>query len=417
MTTRRGDKTICIDFDSPEQYDACVRDKALFRSHLESWFRKHPLLFPPDMAGGFTFHDNIVSAKQELVTCRIRLKASRDVYQIRPSFVMPYMTSFTDDVEKGLYLRRWNVPYEALAYVFGRDPMFWYRCSQSLGRPSIVGATVRSPERLPEHLVADEKHTWRRGERAYVATTVADGCIFGAEVSMSASPAALEGSYGVFAEEALNVAPNYQPKTVCVDPWQATRQAWAKLFSSASVILCFLHSILKLRKCKDVLDQLRGKLIGRGWHVYQAKTKKQFSQRMRRFREWADANLPPGQLLDAAYAMFAKRDSFKRAYDFDNPYRTTNGVDRLIDYQDRVLYGMRYFHGELSSASMAVRSMALLWNFHPYGRRARPRATRTVSPFSELNGFAYHDNWLRNLQIASSMGGRRRRQSDNEGGS
>lgn len=320
-TTRRGDKTICIDFDGSEQYDTCVRDKAQFRSHLESWFRKHPLLFPPEMASGFTFHDNIVSAKQDVVTCRIRINASRDVYQIRPAFVMPYMVAMTDEVEKALYLRRWGVPFDALAYVFGRNPMFWYRASMSLGRPSIVGTTIKSPELLPEHLVADEKHTWRQGDKAFVATTVAGGCILGAEVSMSASPEALEQSYGVFAEEALNVAPDYQPKTVCVDPWRATCQAWVNLFSSVSIILCFLHSILKIRKCKDVLDQLRGKLIGRGWHVYQAKTKQQFSQRMRRFREWAEAKLPSGQLLDAAYAMFAKRDSFKRAYDSGNPDR------------------------------------------------------------------------------------------------
>ena len=137
---------------------------------------------------------------------------------------------------------------------------------------------------------------------------------------------------------------------------------------------------------------------------------------MRRLREWAEGNLPSGLLLDAMRAMFAKRDSFKMAYDFDNPYRTTNAVDRLIEYQDRVLYGMRYFHGELRSASLAVRSMALLWNFHPYSRRVRPTsAAWTRSAFSELNGFAYHGNWLRNLLIASSIGGRRRSQSDHEG--
>ena len=160
-TTHRGDKTICVDFESREQYDACVLDKAQFRSHLESWFREYPVLFPPEMAHGFTFHGNLVSATQGLVTCRIRLNTSMDVYQIRPSLVMPYMVAMTDEVEKGLYLRRWGVLFDALAYVFGRDSMFWYRSSQSLGRPSLVGTTIRSSAILPEHLVADEKHTWR----------------------------------------------------------------------------------------------------------------------------------------------------------------------------------------------------------------------------------------------------------------
>ncbi len=49
------------------------------------------------------------------------------VFTIRPSFVMPYMTGYTDDVEKPLFLRRWGVPHWALAYVFGRDEQYWYR--------------------------------------------------------------------------------------------------------------------------------------------------------------------------------------------------------------------------------------------------------------------------------------------------
>lgn len=59
---------------------------------------------------------------------RIMLKnQSQDVYQIRPSFMMPYMISETIDFEKALYLRRWGVPFDALAYVFGRNSMFWQR--------------------------------------------------------------------------------------------------------------------------------------------------------------------------------------------------------------------------------------------------------------------------------------------------
>ena len=219
------------------------------------------------------------------------------------------------------------------------------------------------------------------------------------------------GKQGKFAEEARDIDPEYQPKTVCVDPWQATRQAWTTLFSNVSIILCFLHSILKIRKCSDVLKGLRCKLIGKGWHAYQARTKRQFSQRVRRLLEWSESHLPAGPLLDAARAISFKRDSFKAVYDFDNPHRTTNGVDRIHDHQDRVFYAMRYFHRKLSSASLAVRSIALLWNFHPYSPRVR---RRTASPFNELNGFTYHSNWLRNLLIASSIGGRRRPRSDHE---
>ena len=48
-------------------------------------------------------------------------------------------------------------PAGHIAHVFGRDAMYWYRLEQGLGRFSLVGTTVKSPEQLPKDLVADEK--------------------------------------------------------------------------------------------------------------------------------------------------------------------------------------------------------------------------------------------------------------------
>jgi len=58
--------------------------------------------------------------------------------------------------EKSLYLRRFWVPFDALSYVFGRDPS--YRLHQSWAAFSI--ATVKEPDAIPVHLVVDEKHSW-----------------------------------------------------------------------------------------------------------------------------------------------------------------------------------------------------------------------------------------------------------------
>ena len=102
------------------------------------------------------------------------------------------MTGRTQDVDEALFLRRFHVPCWAVAHVFGRDAMYWYRLEQGLGRCSGVGTTVKSPEHLPKDLVADEKHSWLKGERVYIATTAAQDCILGASVAPSASQAALE---------------------------------------------------------------------------------------------------------------------------------------------------------------------------------------------------------------------------------
>ena len=98
---------------------------------------------------------------------------------------------------------------------------------------------------------------------------------------------------------------------------------------------------------------------------------------------------------------------FEAAYDHPGAYRTSNALDRLMNYQDRVLYAMQYFHGTLESARLQVRAMALIWNFHPDCARTLANDMTLSSPFEDLNGFCYHGNWLHNLLIAGSMNGYR----------
>ncbi|UXE60315.1 MAG: hypothetical protein KA717_32775 [Woronichinia naegeliana WA131] len=53
-----------------------------------------------------------------------------------------------------MYLRQFGVPYEAIAYVMGKDPMYWYRASLALGRPSLVGTTVKDGEAIPPSAIS-----------------------------------------------------------------------------------------------------------------------------------------------------------------------------------------------------------------------------------------------------------------------
>jgi hypothetical protein len=151
---------------------------------------------------------------------------------------------------------------------------------------------------------------------------------------------------------------------------------------------------------------LRHRGRDRAWQVYQAATKRQFSQRLRRVAEWTPAHLS-GAVAQMVLKMCRRRSDFTPAYDCPQAHRTSNAVDRLLDYQDRLLDAMRYWHGTTDSARLAVRAMALQWNFHPYGARLRRDQPSRVSPFHDLNGLQYHSNWLHNLLIASSMGGLR----------
>lgn len=401
-----GHKTICVPVPSETAYRKLICNGSMFRSFLDQHIVAHPELFPVGIASGYWLHDAIHSKKLNVTTRRIKLVSTQAVYQVRPDFLLPYMVGLSDTVET-LYLRRFGVPFEALVYVFGRDPSYWYRLHQSLGRFSIVGTTVKAPDAISVNLVADEKHTWRLGERVFIPTTVGSGCFLGVDIVGNAETPDLVNGYERFRDEALALNSAYQPQTVTTDGWDHTQAAWKTLFPGIAIILCFLHSVLDIqqrcRKTKTIWKKLTGKL----WHLYKAPGKRHFAQRLRRLREWAQRKVKQPSILQKLVNLKGKSKQFQVAYDYPEAARTSNRLDRLMNYQDRLLYTMQYFHGSEASARLYLRAMALLWNFHPYGSRTTASDPHRCSPFKDLNGFEYHDNWLRNLLIAGSMNGYR----------
>lgn len=395
---------ICLPFESEAHYAACVDNPAQYREYLAMLIGSHPELFPRAMSAGYTFHDWYASRKLKLVLRRIKLKETGAVFTLRPSFVLPYLVARTEEVEKALYLRQWGVSFEALAYVFGRDAMFWYRAWLSFGRVNLVGTTVKVEAQMPHDLVADEKITWVGGQEVAVPTTAGGGCVLGVSVVAQSDTAGLQSGYGEFAREAQEIFPDYAPRSVCTDGWRATREAWRLLFPQITLVLCYLHSVLKIMaRCTGALRQT---VLERVWEAYHAASKRTFSQRLRRLREWAEAELS-GAVAEAVLKLCRRRDEFTPAYECPQAARTSNAVDRVLNHLDRLLYTAGYGHATTASTRLAVRAMAVQWNFHPFGARLRHDQPSRVSPFHDLNGFVYHRNWLHNLLIASSMGGLR----------
>jgi hypothetical protein len=319
---------------------------------------------------------------------------------------MPYMTSLTEDVEKALFLRRFNIPYWGLTYAFGRDDMFWYRQEQALGRFNIVGTTVKSPEAPPQDLLADEKHTSRRGEKQYIAMTVAKECILGSELTESASEVSLTEAYGVFADEARSVSPDYAPEPVNTDGWSATQNTWKRLFSEIAVILCFLHAFIKIRsRATKVLRESFNQASEKVRDAYNADSKASFAQRLRRLKEWAAKQVPDSPMKDNILDLCSKRGLFIKSYDHKNAHRTSNMVDRLMKFIDRACFDSMYFHGTLESGNRRVRALALLWNFCPSSPATVKKHGGQICPAERLNGKRYDDVWLVNLLVSASMNG------------
>ena len=403
--TPKGERVIPV-IITEEQYSKFISDVKYARTLVLEQFKEHHQLFPEGM-DNFKFNGfTSISSKMNLKKRQIIVK---DVhYQLHPSFVLPDMRDkITDEITKGMLLRSHGVSLWLIVECFGKNESFWYCLTQSLSKNSIVGSTNYQPTaQVSENLSVDEKHIEIKGEKHYIATTVAQGCIMGAEIAEKADEEELTKSYGVFKDEATALNPDYQPKSINTDGWGATINSMKKLFEFAILIRCFLHAFLKIRneakrKIQEEFD-LCAKLV---WECYRADNKRSFSQRIRRLREWALANMKAVKMQKAVIKLCDRRNEFMSCFDNKNAHRTSNMLDRLMRLMDRKIFKAQGFHGSKEAANNGIRAFSLLHNFAPSCPKSRKEDLK--SPAERLNGFAFSENWLKNLLIASSMNGRR----------
>jgi hypothetical protein len=400
----RSCSTICPPVD-PSAYRDLIDDPRRFRHWLDEAYRDSPELFPRSFAEGYRLKDDRTSAKLGVRLRRVRCKSGGS-FSVRPCFVLPYMVGYADEAGDPLFLRAFGVPFWALARVFGRGVMHWYRLELALGRSSVVGATVRRAE-MPEHLLADEHHQPRDGAKNYVATTVAEGCCLGAALARTAGAEDLQTAYGVFASEARDVRPDYRPRTVGVDGWAATHQAWLALFPLVVLIRCFLHGWLNIRSRGKLSESFR-ELSRRAWEAYRAPSRGAFAQRLRRLREWARRREMSAWLLDQVEKLCGRSKEYALAYSHPGGHRTSNMLDRVMRSMNRYFDDGQHLNGGVKACDRHCRAWALLYNFRPWHPATARKNDGWRSPAERLNRHRYHDDWLQNLLISASLGGFRR---------
>lgn len=406
-TKPRGSSTICLPVEQ-QHYAQIIDSPTMFREWIDKAFLQHPELFPEAFAFGYELKDSYLSKKLDIRQRRIKCKTTNEAFSVRPSFAMPYMVALTDDVEKALFLRAFGVPYWALARVFGKDPMFWYRVEVSLGRNSIVGTTLHQAE-IPKDLVADEHHQTRNGEKNYIATTVGGGCCLGAELSQTAGADDLTEAYGVFKTEAQNVEPEYRPETVNTDGWAATKLAWQTLFLTVVVLRCFLHGWLSIRKRAKHLGQVfwdLGKLV---WGAFRAPNRRSLGQRLRRLWEWTCQHVQSAVVREQVKKLCGRGSEYGKCYDHPCGHRTSNMLDRVMRSMNRYFDKGQHLHGSKEAVNQHCRAWALMHNFRPWCPKAERDNDGWRSPAERCNKHRYHDNWLQNLLVSASLAGYRRR--------
>jgi hypothetical protein len=384
-----------------EAYDRIWDDPVEVRRILQQQIANWPELFPQGIQDGFWLSGHLPESKKMpgVRLRQLRLK-NGDVFTLRPSFVLPYMMGDAEELDGPLLLLSIGTPCWVVTKLFGRNDMFWFRLLERLGRNSLVGATVRAPERLPRHLVADEHHADWCGEKGYVGLTAGDGCILGVALTDSADEEHLRKAYGQFEQECRDGNPDYAPETVNTDGWFATQNAFQALFSSITVILCFLHGFLKIRdRCRKARELHR-----QVWDVYHAATAAEFRRRMAAFRSWFEKGRWNKSVTEMVAKLWKRTDEYAESYAHPGCHRTSNLVDRLMNRLTRFLYAGRGLHGHQRTSELRLRGWALLQNFRPFAPRSNePRQYR--SPVHRLNQKEYHSHWIHNLQLSTSLMG------------
>jgi len=396
-------KTIFLPI-SKESYQKFMDDNKYAKSIIDLIINNNPELFPNTIvAGGYCFYGTTAISKKQNIALR-RIKTGQTVFQISPSFLLPNMVGRTDDVEKAMFLLKFHVPFWALSYVFGKDPKYWYRIYCHLGSYNLVGTTIKNPEKLPKDLLADEQHIVIKGNKAYIATTIGNGCFLGAQATESASEVSLEKAYGVFKKEVHRINLDYSPETVNMDGWSATRNSWKGLFSFTVIIQCFLHAFIKIRdralkRDSDIFQKISEKV----WNAYNAKTKKSFSQRIRHLKNWAQKSIPESIMKSKLLELCSKRKLWTVYYDHPNAKRTSNALDRLMKFMSRHLYMHQNYHGNIYNTTLNIRAFCLIHNFAPFNPWTIKQNNGQTCPAEKANNFIYHPNWMHNLLISCSI--------------
>jgi hypothetical protein len=184
----------------------------------------------------------------------------------------------------------------------------------TLGRHDIVGTMVKQPENLPQHLLADEKHARFQRNKVYIATTVANDCVLGASVSLTADA---EGS--------------------------TEASGWQTLFSTITVICRFPHAFIKICSCGKRLDDAFTDIKQQVWDIYHASDRADFQGKIRDLQLWTEAHAEnlTGTVVEAIEKLCAKADSFVLTFEYPEAYRTSNMIDRHMEPMSRWLYSTR----------------------------------------------------------------------------
>ena len=408
--SNRGTRIIRIPI-SEEDYKILISDRKIFITRLSYYVDKYPELFPSDWYSmSYGVHDYRISKKLSITHVIVRSGKDRSIlYDIQPNYIMPYMSGYAKDVAFGLLLILFGVPYWLVAYGLGRDAMYWCRIFTHLGHFNLLGTTIKDATKLPKDIGIDEKISYWHQQEIFACMTVGGNCILGMGVAQKEDESSLSKAYGIFKTQAQRLIPDYQPISISSDGWTATKKAISGLFNKSIIVLCFLHSVIKIRQVAQKEPEKKT-LFDKVWQIYYATDALSFDAAILDLEQWAVKNVVKESVKERILKIGKRKEEFKTAFQVPSAMRTTNMVDRLMKPLDRFLFMKQYFHGDFQKVHLALNAFALCLNFAPFCPRTLDKNKRLgkhncKSRAEVINGKSFDENWLLNLLSSASCNG------------
>jgi hypothetical protein len=407
----KENRTIAVDFGvSPSQYRRRHAGTPWFLALVIAVMRfvKH-VLHREDCVGAhrYTRHStrfrwvHRLHGRAMLVPIsQIRCLDCGAVFTVLPSFVLRHQHYEAGMAQAMLECNLiMNVSYRFQALLVRRinpavtnaSPMALWHLMRWLGTAiPVTTLLLRLGLKPPVALLEDEKFVSEAGHQTYIAAIVSRDILWWVAYLQSTDEAAMSAAFGGYRDAVAGLLTEYSPDVATVDGHAASQAALTCVFPGLKLQECQLHAqrqmntdLATYRRQHPEQDAAVTRIGDDTWELLsESASVTQFSQRLRRMREYIAKRLPtPGLLVARLQKLFKKRLRLLQHLKSPEAERTSTSIDQVFKWLDRKYFQMQSLMSEVGGSAFS-NAWAIARNFWQFMRGAK-RAGR--SPV-EING-------------------------------
>ena len=216
---RRKNRTVHVDFQDESTYHRLIEDGSAFLEFVVAYVLSigFQFLHKSHCSGQSRFKRHSHYARIRLGGLhiwRIQCCECNATFSILPHFVQRYRSMPPSVAQNALIAVNGGLSLENTSLILNISAMSIWRLFISIGQFHVAQTLLKTGLSLPSYFQADEKHTKRLKEKAYLTTIVDRQLVWHLGWSDKASAQAFENSYRSFQQVALTMYVLQQPITL-----------------------------------------------------------------------------------------------------------------------------------------------------------------------------------------------------------